>query len=114
MKSNIGGISLLVVCVLAFLSIHQQINMVVGKTCVATSANKFLCTNDAAKARAYTWKDAPNNNVDYQSLDLGIEQENQGSPEEKESVINVMEQMKHYFETEVLVKQEYNDVLGRW
>ncbi len=98
--------------------IISQINscrlVVYAKTCVATAENRYLCTDDASKARAHEWKDQPDNNIDFDSLDLGEKQEIEGTPEEMQAVKKVLSDMKHYFETEVLVKPEYDNVVGRW
>ena len=100
-----------------FTIIVSSNNIVSAKVCVATSLNRYLCTDDAAKARAHQWKDAaaePVMKFDYESLDLGENQEIEGTLEEKEAVANVLSDMRDYFETEVLVKDEYDSVIGRW
>ena len=85
-----------------------------AKTCVATGENRYLCTDDPAKARAHQWEHEPDNSLDFESLDLGEEQEIEGTQEEKDAVSKVMKAMRHYFESEVLVKGEYESVIGRW
>mmetsp|Transcript_33388 Transcript_33388/g.38859 ORF Transcript_33388/g.38859 Transcript_33388/m.38859 type:complete len:162 (+) Transcript_33388:131-616(+) len=81
-----------------------------SKICVATAEDRYLCTDDAAKARAYRIERGEI--VDYESLDLGVEQEIEGTAKEKDDVKDVLQEMKKYFETEVLVKPEYESVIG--
>jgi hypothetical protein len=88
--------------------------IVEAKICVATAQDRFLCTDDASKAKAYKWKDAPYNGMDIDSWDFGIEQEIGGTQEEKDGVAQVMKDMKEYFENEVFAKSEYDSVLGLW
>lgn len=88
--------------------------LVEAKICVATAQDRFLCTNDASKANAYKWKDAPNNGIDIDSWDFGVEQEIGGTQEEKDGVAQVMKDMKEYFVNEVFAKSEYDTVLGLW
>lgn len=104
---------LLVFLVICFTS-QSNIAVVKAKTCVATSENRYLCTDDPVKARAHQWEDQPDNSMNFEDIDLGIEQEIEGSQQEKEAVSKVLSEMKEYFETEVLVKQEYDSVIGRW
>lgn len=84
-----------------------------AKSCVATGKNRYLCTDDPAKARAHKWEHEPDNSLDFESLDLGEEQEIEGTQEEKDAVSKVITDMKNYFATEVLVKGEYDSVIGR-
>ena len=101
---------LLLACIF---SQNNNINFVEGKTCVATGQNRYLCTDDVAKARAHKWAEG-DKSLKYEDLDLGVEQQMDGTQEERDAVLEVMEKMKVYFETEVLVKPEYDDVIHKW
>lgn len=85
-----------------------------AKTCVATAEDRYLCTDDAAKALASKWKNAPDNTFDFDSLDLGVKQEVSGNQAEKEKVLIILKEMREYIEQEVYAKSEYNSVIGRW
>lgn len=83
-----------------------------AKICVATDEeNRYLCTDDAAKANAYRKK---NPSSDFTFADLGVEQTISGNEKEKAAVNEVMEKMKEYILHEVLAKPEYAPVRGKW
>ncbi len=104
--------------ILCITIINTRIHGVTAKTCVATALNRYLCTDDPEKARAHKWKDDPSSSfsaaAEYESLDLGEEQAMDGTDQEKEGVARVLSEMRDYFETEVLVKSEYDSVIDRW
>jgi hypothetical protein len=83
-----------------------------AKFCVATDEeNRFLCTDDAAKANFYRNKN-PSGNFNFD--DLGVEQTVSGSEEEVALVTAVIDKMKEYFLHEVFAKPEYAPVRGKW
>lgn len=81
-----------------------------GKICVATDENRYLCTDDAAKANAYRIKNSSN---DFDLLDLGVEQTVSGTTEETQKVKEVIKKMEDYFMEEVLAKPEYAPIRGK-
>ena len=111
MSTRLSFLLLIINCVLIS---QNKSTFIEGKTCVATALNRYLCTNDPEKARAHKWDGGEDDIISFESLDLGESQEISGSEEEIENVKKVLNDMKHYFETEVLVKTEYDSVIGRW
>jgi len=83
-----------------------------AKFCVATDEeNRYLCTDDAAKANFYR-KNDPSGNFSFD--ELGVEQTVSGSAEELALVNEVIAKMKEYFLHEVFAKPEYAPVRGKW
>jgi hypothetical protein len=80
-----------------------------GKICVATEENRYLCTDDAAKANAYR-----NQQFDLDLSGLGVEQTVTGSREETDKVEEVIRKMEEYFIQEVFAKPEYKSVRDKW
>jgi len=112
MKSQIQVLFLTLI-LLAF----QARNAVEGKICVATEENRYLCTDDAAKANVY--RDQHNSRTSTSPLnldisELGVEQTISGTPQEVEKVEKVLAKMEDYFVQEVYAKPEYKSVRGKW
>ena len=76
-----------------------------SKKCYATAENKYLCTDDPSKARAYR---------DPDPIYTGVEQNVEGSKGEKDAVQEVLHSMNQYFEEEVMTKPEYAGIRGKW
>ncbi len=89
-------------------------NVASAKICVPTSLNRYLCTDDAERAKAHQWKEVPIMKFNFDDLDLGENQEIEGTQDEKNAVDNVLADMRDYFESEVLVKDEYDSVIHSW
>ena len=92
----------------------MNMNVVSAKTCVATALNRYLCTDNAERARELQWKDAPKEQFSLDDLDLGEEQAVGGTAEEQEKVNKILADMRKYFENEVLVEDKYASVMFEW
>lgn len=80
-----------------------------SKVCVETDVNQFLCTDDVALARRSAMqKDDGPARFASTKLDFGMEQRNDGSPDQRRKVSEVLENMELYFQTEVLAKPDYD------
>jgi len=99
---------LLILATVSNFAVHVE-----GKICVATAEDRYLCTDDAAKANAYRYRQQ-SNSFDFDMSDLGVEQQISGSKVETASVEEVISKMKEYFLTEVYAKPEYSAVRGKW
>jgi hypothetical protein len=82
-----------------------------AQTCVGTYGNRYICTNNAAKAHAYNRK---RQSQSKRVIDLGIEQIIVGSDEEIHGIKEVIMKMDEYVLNEVLAKPEYARVRGNW
>ncbi len=86
-----------------------------AKMCVATEEDRYLCTDDAAKANAYRMKSGGGSPEDFFDIrDLGVEQTVSGTKEETDAVKRTLEKMKEYYLHEVIAKPEYNNVRHLW
>lgn len=93
------------------LILSATLQLAESKICVATAENKYLCTDDAAKANAYRMNDPE---YEFDMRDLGVEQTVSGTKAETEKVRKVIEDMKEYYLTEVIAKPEYDRVRSKW
>ena len=103
-------ILLLSLILLPFQTRHAVVE---GKICVATEENRYLCTDDAAKANAYR-DQFSTNPANFDISELGVEQTVSGTQQEVEKVENVLKKMEDYFVQEVYAKPEYKSVRGKW
>lgn len=88
---------------LQLISIAIMAAPTLSKKCYATAENKYLCTDDPSKARAYR---------DPEPIYAGVEQTVDGTKEEKNAVNEVLNRMNQYFENEVMTKPEYTGIRG--
>ena len=82
--------------------------------CVETDVDVFLCTNDMARARREAMKRNGEPVRFAGSLDLGVEQRNDGEAYQQRKVSQHMKIVEEYFETVVLADRMYDGVRDRW
>lgn len=86
-----------------------------AKICVETEENVFLCTDDMAKARISAMKRKDDEPVRFaKHLDLGVEQRNDGKPDEQKAVRAHMDRVEMYFQTVVFADSKYDDIRDQW
>ncbi len=100
-------------CVLLLSIIVALVNVITarGKICVATDENRYLCTDDAAKANAYRKQFST---LNFEMSDMGVQQTVAGTQAEVDKVNEVLKKMEDYFIKEVYAKPEYTSVRDKW
>jgi hypothetical protein len=73
--------------------------------CVDVGKGEFSCTDDVLETRE---------EVDGQTIDVGVTQRIDGSDSEKKAIREVLRRMDEYFFKEVLAMPEYENVRPHW
>ena len=85
-----------------------------SEICVETDVNVFLCTKDMARARREAMKRNGEPVRFASTLNLGVEQRNDGEAHQQRKVSQHMKKVEEYFETIVLADRKYDSVRDKW